>query len=373
MKKLYISFTALFFSVLTVFTLLTVFIPDKDYSETENRTLAQKPQLNFETIANGDFQTGLGDYLSDQFPLRDEMIKLNTIVNKLSGVKNINGAYIGKNGYYFEVITNSKIISKDFEKNLSAINTFSEKYPDIDVNTILVPTSSYIYKEYLPDGAEIYDGDNLFNIANEKLANGNFIDIRNSFISNKEKYLYYKTDHHWTSLGAYTAYLDFCASKGITPISYEEFGFEEVSDSFLGTLHSKNLDISATCDVVSVAKNISECSVWADDKEINIYDYEKLSAKDKYLIFFGNNYGKTIIDTDCKNGKTLLVIKDSFANSFVPLLTRHYERIVMIDQRFYEQKIFSPLISQYQVTDALFMYEITNLSIQTKLTTACKN
>jgi hypothetical protein len=99
----------------------------------------------------------------------------------------------------------------------------------------------------------------------------------------------------------------------------------------------------------------------------------KLSKKDKYLVFFGDNYGETIIETNCKNGKTLLVVKDSFANSIVPLLTMHYEKIIMIDQRYYNPKGFSPLISKHQVTDALFLYEITNLSIQTKLATACKN
>lgn len=373
MKKIYICFTSLFFAALTIFTLLTVFIPDRSYSETENRELKGKPTLNLTTITNGDFQLALGDYLSDQFPLRDTMIKLNTFFNKLAGSKNLNGAYVGKNGYYFEVKTNDTIDFERHEYNLSAINKFEEKYPGINVNTLLVPTSSYINLDLLPQGAEIYDGDELFKIATETLNDGIFIDIRESFLANKNEYLYYKTDHHWTSLGAYIAYEEFCKVNGITPISYEAFGFETVSKEFLGTLHSKNLDANATFDTVLVAKNIAECSVFANDLPIEIYDYEKLSKKDKYLVFFGNNYAKTVIETDCKNGKTLLVVKDSFANSFVPLLTKHYEKIVMIDQRYYSQKRFSPLMEEYNVTDVLFMYEITNISVQQDLPTACKN
>ena len=373
MKKIYICFTSFFFAVLTIFTLLTVFIPDKSYSETENRELEGKPTLNFSTIASGEFQTNLGDYLSDQFPIRDTMIQLNTFLNKLAGAKNLNGAYVGENGYYFEAKTNASIDFERHEYNLNAINIFAEKYQDVNVNTLLVPTSSYIYKEYMPKGAEIYDGETLFNIATETLNDGIFIDIRKAFTENKSEYLYYKTDHHWTSKGAYIAYTEFCKVNDITPITYEEFGFENVSTEFLGTLHSKNLDASAEFDIVSVAKNIASCTVSANGSPIEVYDYEKLSKKDKYLVFFGNNYAKTVIETDCKNGKTLLVVKDSFANSFVPLLTKHYERIVMIDQRFYSQKRFSPLMEEYNVTDALFMYEITNISVQQDLPTACKN
>lgn len=372
MKKLYTAFPIFFFTLLTTLTLMTVFIPDKKHSETENRELSGKPKLSIETISKGTFQTELGDYLSDQFPLRDTMIKINTLVNKLSGAKNINGAYIGKNDFYFEVKTDDAIDSEKHQQNLSAIKSFSEKHTDIDVKTMLIPTSSYIYSEYLPADAEIYNGDLLFSKANETL-NTLFIDVRNTFMNEKDKYLYYKTDHHWTSLGAYTAYTEYCKAKNITPLSFDDFGFETVSDEFFGTLHSKNLDIFAKADSVMVAKNVSECKVTVNGKEIPMYNYDKLSKKDKYLVFFGDNYGETIIETNCKNGKTLLVVKDSFANSIVPLLTMHYEKIIMIDQRYYSPKGFSPLINKHQVTDALFLYEITNLSIQTKLATACKN
>lgn len=373
MKKLYISFTAIFFLTLTTFTLLTVFIPDKEYSESENRELTGKPQLNLETVTDGSFQEGIGEYLSDQFILRDDMIKLNTLVNKLLGAKNLNGAYSGKNGYYFEVVTDSDIDFQRHENNLLAINKFNEKYPEMEVNTILVPTSSYIYDEYMPEGAETYNGDKLFDSATSNLDEGIFIDIRDALESKKGNYLYYKTDHHWTSLGAYTAYVEFCKAKNITPLSFEDFGFEDVSTEFLGTLHSKNLDMGAICDTVSVAKKISQCKVTVNDETIKMYDYDKLSGKDKYLVFFGNNYGKTVIETECKNGKSLLVIKDSFANSLVPLLTPHYEKIIMIDQRYYTAKTFSNLVEEYNVTDTLFLYEITNLSIQDRLASACKN
>ncbi len=373
MKKIYSVFTIFFFSLLIALTLLTVFIPDKKYSESENRELAQKPPLTIESITNGDFQSGLGDYLSDQFPLRESMIKLNTVINKISGSKNLNGAYKGEDGYYFEVVTDDDIDLENHIKNLNAIKIFSEKYPEINVNALLVPTSSIIYREKLPYGAKIYNSDLLFQKAIETLGDEIFIDTRNTFESNKDKYIYYKTDHHWTSTGAYFAYVEFCKKTKQEARSEDDFKFAEISKDFLGSLHSKNLDTSATADTISISQNTGICKVTANDNEISMYALEKLQSKDKYLVFFGNNYAETVIDTECSNGKTLLVIKDSFANSFVPLLTKNYERIVMIDQRYYKQKQFSKLVERYNVTDTLFMYEITNLSIQDHLTTACKN
>jgi len=372
MKKIHVLFSIFFFTLLTATTLLTIFIPDKKKSETENRELQQKPQLTVENVSTGKFQGDLGEYLSDQFPLREQMIKLNTLINNAFGNKNLNGAYKGENDYYFEVILDKNIDIDRYNSNINAINVFNQKYPEIKVNLMLVPTSSDIYKDYLPKGAPIYNADILYEIANEKLDEGIFINIRNTMESNKDEYLYYKTDHHWTSKGAYLAYKEYCSVKGITPKSYDEFNFEDVSDDFYGSLHSKNLDAFAKADIVSIAKNIGKCTVMANDIKIEMYDITKLSSKDKYLTFFGDNYAKTVIETECKNGKTLLVVKDSFANSFVPLLTEDYEKIIMIDQRYYT-KYFSSLIEEYNVTDTLFLYGVTNFSAQTKLATACKN
>jgi hypothetical protein len=376
MKKIYLCFSIFFFTLLTLITLLTVFIPDKEFSETENRNLAQKPELSIKTISDGSFQDNLGKYLSDQFPLRDAMIKLNTFINKTLGAKNLNGVYVGENGYYFEVIKESDFTDNRKEKNdtnLNAINIFAQKNPSVNTNVFLVPTSAYIYKDYMPDGAEYFDMEYLFSKAETTLNEGIFIDARKSFNENKDKYLYYRTDHHWTTEGAYIAYKDFCISNGITPLSFEEFNFEVISDNFLGSLHSKNLDTDAKADSILIANNVSVQSVYANDKKIDMYAKDKLSGKDKYLVFFGDNYAKTVIETGCQNGKVLLVIKDSYANSFVPLLTHHYEKIIMIDQRYYKEKRFSPLVEEYGVTDTLFMYGIANLSVQEHLASACKN
>ncbi len=373
MKKVYSIFSIGFFFLLTALTLLTVFIPDKKYSESENRDLAQKPPLNINSISDGKFQSGLGDYLSDQFPLRESMIKINTFISKLSGVKNLNGAYEGKDGFYFEVVTDDDINKEDYVKNLNAIKFFSEKYPDINVNAILVPTSSVIYSEKLPYGANIYNSDSLFKEAKDVLGDELFIDVRDSLKNNKDEYIFYKTDHHWTSKGAYLAYVDFCKATNQEARTEDDFGFNFVTTEFYGSLHSKNLDYAAKPDSISIANNTGVCNVIANGNDISIYALDKLEKKDKYLIFFGDNYGETIINTECKNGKTLLVIKDSFANSFVPLLTKNYEKIIMIDQRYNNTRQFSKLINKYNVTDTLFMYEITNVSIQTHLATACKN
>ncbi len=371
MKKVYFIFSLSFFLLLFITSSLTVIIPDKEYSESENTVLAQKPEISFESIKNGDFQNGLGEYLSDQFPFRELMISINTATNKLLGAGDINGAYIGDEGYYFEVDKNEYIDYTIFEKNLNAINMFAEKYADIDVKVILAPTASDLYAEYLPSNCEIYDADELFEMAEKTLNDGIYVNTRDILNENKNDYIYYKTDHHWTSKGAYYAYTKYCDSIGSTPKSFEEFGFKIVSSDFLGSLHSKILDPFSAKDEIMIAENSSVKSVTVNGSSIDMYDFSKLEKKDKYLVFFGDNYGKTIIKTNCENGKTLLVVKDSFANSFVPLLTDEYETIIMIDQRYSDTR-FSNLIKENQVTDVLFLYEVTNLSIQNKLAFACK-
>ena len=136
---------------------------------------------------------------------------------------------------------------------------------------------------------------------------------------------------------------------------------ELFSEDFLGTTYSKTLDPSARPDSVYIAPVAGTVKVTADGKDIDFYYNEAKNEKDKYKVFFGGNYGQTNITGGCDNGKTLLIIKDSFANSLAPFLTADFENIIMLDMRYYMGSA-RQLVTQEGVDEILFVAEMSGLS-----------
>ena len=165
---------------------------------------------------------------------------------------------------------------------------------------------------------------------------------------------------------AYVAYRSYCAALGGTPKALEDFALAQCSDAFYGTIYSKTLDSDAEPDTIYAAGQLPKLKVIYDDQEISdtIYAPEYLDKKDKYAYFFGGNWGKVEIQTPADNGKNLLIIKDSFVNSFVPYLLGDYENIVMLDLRYFNGDIDSVIRAQ-GTTEILITYEMTNLLTDT--------
>ena len=188
-----------------------------------------------------------------------------------------------------------------------------------------------------------------------------FIDLRETFDAAQEQ-LYYRTDHHWTAYGAYEAYEAYCTARGITPKPMADFGVEQVSDDFYGTIYSKTLDAAAKPDVIHAPQNLPKVTVTVDGAAVkdSLYAPEYLEEKDQYAYFFGGNFGTVEVKTEAGNGKHLLLIKDSFANSFVPYLLEEYETITMVDLRYFSGNV-TMLAQQCGATEVLFLYEMTNL------------
>jgi hypothetical protein len=226
-----------------------------------------------------------------------------------------------------------------------------------------VPTPGAVLKDKLPANAPIYDDDAMWQALQQAVPDCGFIDLRDHFVKSRQQ-LYYRTDHHWTAEGAYLAYTVFCENRGLPVRTPEEFGITKVSDSFLGTIYSKTLDSAARPEEIWAAKNLPKVLVTFDGKVVtnSVYAPEYLNKKDQYAYFFGGNYGKIEISTEANNGKTLVVIKDSFANSFVPYLLNDYERIVMLDLRYFAGSVQAEIPAG---ADVLFLYEMTNLLTDT--------
>ena len=165
---------------------------------------------------------------------------------------------------------------------------------------------------------------------------------------NSDLQMYYRTDHHWTGYGAYEAYKEFSGKTTGTE-------FKVVTDEFLGSLYSKVLspDIQAE-EIVVGTENMP---ILADGKELVLYDYDALEKKDKYLIFQGGNHG--MVKIEGKGEGNILIIKDSFANSFVPFLVEDYGNIIMVDLRYYMGNM-NALCASEEITDILVLYQIGN-------------
>lgn len=356
-------FVILFIAILGLCSLLTFLLPAKQASDNENRVLAQIPHLSTDTVLDGEFQSDLADFLSDQIPGRELWIRGNTAIKKLLGKTEINGVYLGKDGYYFQQFTESSYSAKRRNTLFALIGKFTRNQ-SIPVTVMPVPTPADVLSDKLPANAPLYDADNAWKLLQTAVGSDHFIDLRQTFQGSDEQ-LYYRTDHHWTTRGAYLAYEAYCQTRGITPKPLSDFHLTTVSNRFYGTIYSKTLDSAAKPDTIEATKVLPSLQVKFDGKEVpDIYFEEKLSEKDKYAYFFGGNPGIVEIKTDIQNGKRLLIFKDSFANCMVPYLLGEYEQIVMLDLRYFNGEV-SQVMEENQITEVLFLYEMTNLLTDT--------
>lgn len=351
---------ALFVAVLVLGGVLTVALPQNTFSENENRYLQTTPEVSGEAILDGSFQSELDAYMNDQFPFRDMWTAIGSAVKKLTGRKDIGGAFLGKDGYYFEKVTDADIDRARFLRNLRLVDAFAAQHSGAAVTVMPVPSAGTILSDKLPAYAPLYDADALYTLAGQTLQHGTLVDLRPALTAAAAKQqVYYKTDHHWTTAGAAVAYTAL-TDRPAPPL-------DTVSDGFYGTLYSKTLDAAAVPDRVQVAPIADTVQATADGEPCAVYATEKLKEKDQYTVFFGGNHGLVTMTGGCQNGKTLLIVKDSFANCLAPMLTADYETVLMVDLRFYVESV-SALMTEHGVSDVLFLYEMGSFAGDRNLT-----
>ena len=350
----------LFILILFVFMVINIAVPDREMSEKENRMLAERPSLTMGTVMNGDFMEQWENYQSDQFAGRDFWRGVKVFLDRLGGARMENGVYIGKGDQLLEEIE----VPDDgqSEANLSAIADFAEKYPDIQTSVMLVPDAACILSDSLPAFAGVEDQRQLLGVAEQRLGDSvNWIDavsVLNNHVSDK---LYYKTDHHWTTLAAFYVFRESAASLGIDGEVGDNFASYTISNDFNGVLAAKSgvgLSEKETIDIYAPTQGDDDVVVsYVDEgrKTTSLYDSSKLETRDQYGVFLGGNSSVIDIKTVSPEKKRLLVIKDSFANCFIPFLAPYYREIVVVDPRYYSGTI-GDIMDAYRITDALVLY-----------------
>ncbi len=339
-------------------------LKDKDFSANENRVLQQRPQVSAEALLSGDFEEEFQRYQDDQFPFRDSWITLKTAAKLALLSRDLNGVYLGKDGYLIEKISEEDADHEQFISNLQAVRSFCEKLPKgLSKSVLLVPTTAAIMKEKLPAGAVPFDEASYAREAAEQLKAVSYVDLYDDFDREKDRQLYYKTDHHWTTEGAMLAYDVWRQSMGQPGGAFDQQEKTMLSDDFQGSLYSKVLWDDGTRDQVNayLGKRQMHSRVIADGQNIGgMYQKQFLSEKDKYAVFFGGNYGRTEVDTGNQTGKHLLIIKDSFANAFAPLAAEDFDRICLVDLRYFSGNL-DDYVKRNHITDVLILYSMSDM------------
>ncbi len=344
-RKLHLYITAgALASLLVGFCLAHFLLPDKALSERENRALQALPEPTVSTVTDGRFEEDFADYFSDQFPLRQEWIYAKTGAERLMGKTESGGVLLGKNGYLFKRFTPPT--EEAFTESTTSLAALKEKVGDTPVYLLISPTAAEVYPERLPLAAYTEEQgiylDRLFREAAK--AGLRTVDVRGAFDKIKgESELFYATDHHWTSEGALTAFERFAAAANldVADIEYERL---PVSDSFVGTLAATYGYPAAGEDITVIRpKEALPLSVTYPDsgeKRYSLFDTDKLATHDQYALFMGGNFATVRVRSAANNGERLLIIKDSYANCMLPMLSQHYESITLVDPRYYRGDLY---------------------------------
>ena len=341
----------------------------QDYAKIENRYLEKMPSFSVDAYLKGDFQKQMEKAVTDQFPNRDLFTGESTVIRKIMGLHDVGDIYLGKDDYYLDKKLEKDMPFSQYKKNLATVKLFADTYGrDATFHVMLVPSPATILSDRLPAFAKIYDADRYEQMA-QAMFGESWIDIRKTLseAGNEEKQLssilYFRTDHHWTHSGAYVGYRAFEEAMGRTPKDPAAFQYKKVSEDFYGTMFSRALDWGATPDTIEIPTVSESIVVKKGEEEIPLYDLDKLKEKDQYAVYFGGNYPSvTIQNPQAENpDKRLLVFKDSFANSLIPLLTDEYGEIEMIDLR-YETRTMKRILEEGKPDDILVLYEMSNFA-----------
>lgn len=354
--------TSFFCLLLAASALAGLLVPDRYYSEREKRTLMQKPQFTIVDFVSGKFSDEFEQYLTDQVPLRDGWVTMKTYMELTVGKRESGGVYICKDKYLMDKFTSYS--KKQLASNAAALADLQEKLAaeGVSMNTILVPMAAQVLTDKLPAHAPVTDYTAILQVLAD--AGVDTTDVLSALAAHSSENIYYRTDHHWTSLGAYYAY---CAWRGIEP-NVDEWTQEILCDNFHGTTWNKvPLPTVPAEEITAWYKHeYHNVSYNGGEYETNsIYERKYLSGSDQYAVFLNSNQAQTVIEGSGKSGKFLL-IKDSYGNTFSQFPVEDYAEVHVLDLRFFKGDV-TEYAKENDITDALVLYGVQNFVKDTNL------
>ena len=353
--------------IILIFAAANLIHRDRDVSESENRKLAQRPKFSVAAVLDGSYFSDVTAWFNDQFVGRDGWITWNLRGQKLIGRRETGDVYLGRKGYLLKkpVAMNPETV----DPKLESIRDFASAYPNVKMYFTLAPSAATILTDKTPRNAPITDQLAQIQTIYNQLGTVTPLDITTTLQRHKDEYIYYKTDHHWTSLGARYAFEAIALNMDISAVS--EYDIHTVSTTFQGTQSSESGDHSSE-DTVQIYTPKADINYYVSypstqEKSASMYKRECLNVKDHYTVFFGGNYPIVEIYTTANTGRNLLVFKDSYANCFMQFLTPYFDKIIMIDPRYYYDDLTSVITTQ-GISDILFLYSADTFMEDTSLT-----
>ncbi len=349
-----------FLFLVYLFAVASLLKPDTAFSEEENRDLAHMPKISLSNILDGTFEKEYETYLSDQFVFRNGWIGVKTSVERAMGKQEVNDIYFAKDGCLIEKHS-GVFATEQAEENLAMLARFvTEQQQRIGadrVKAMIAPNTLVVYEEKLPPFVDGSAQRAYLQKVKDTLPEGTFVDLLPTFAEHAGEYVYYRTDHHWTTRGAWYAYCAWADAMGLSHPGWDGYQRETLSDAFFGTVAAKvNVDVGA--DTIEAWHPLAQSpyvAMWDGQEHDTLYDRSFLEKRNKYGVFFGGNWGLERIRAQVGNGRRLLVVKDSYANCFAPFAIQDFEEIALIDLRYFHESL-REYMEQGQFTDILFLY-----------------
>lgn len=371
-RKESLTVTVMLLCVILAGGLYLFFAPEKSFSEDENRALEPFPEFSLESLHDGSFMQSMEDWAGDHFPLREKLVSLNTAAELLSGRRDLasdyskapaeGGVYFGKKGHIYEVLLPDT--QGVFKANADALNYFAQK-SGIPLYVLAVPSGSQEQPGNLPAFAPNFNQKSELNMLKASAGKDTHVlDVFGKLSLKTGNDYYFKTDHHWTTYGAYIGYGSLISAMGEKAFPQSDFTYRTISNPFYGTLYSKAVWSGCTPDkfILPYYKGSINITQQVLNKTYRgIYREEYLNKKDKYSVYLGGNPAVTVIHNPSASGGKLLVIKDSFANSMMPYLELNFSEIHIIDLRYYNKDIYT-YIKQNGIKKAAAVYSLKQLS-----------
>ena len=362
-KAKYIT-AVVFLLFIGIFATLFWIVPQSDFSPKEKRYLQSFPEVSAKNIFDGTFESEYESYIDDHMVMRDTFMAINSYSNLFMLKNGTDGVYYSLDGY----LINKPVADSRLDLNLSVVADFKNK-TGLDTSLMIVPSTGYIMENYSFGYTEKYRDDEYFDRIDKACKDNNMtmVDLRPAFKSEyTSNQLYYKTDHHWTTYGAFLGYNELCKSWNIEPKSFDEFEIEKVPN-FYGTTYNTSgfwLNSPDTLEIWKNKSNKSTCEVTVNEetkKYDSMYFYDNLKGEDKYEVFLDGNHPITTVKNPAnKNGEKLLIIKDSFSHCLTPFLSENFSEITLVDMRYYKKSVSEEVCKKTKFDKALICMSIDN-------------
>lgn len=356
-RKDEIAITAAFCIFLGVMAVLYLVLPKQDFSQLEKRYLAEAPTLSWEAVASGAYGDQVESYMADHIPGRDFFVGLNAYAQLLTGRQTASEIYLAEGGRLVEAP--AQWDDAAVQKNMKAINSFAAKL-DVPVDLVIVPSAGWAAREEILGIADAY-GDEQFITDIYALAGENLRTV-NVTAEFDDPSLYYRTDHHWTSGGAYLGYRLYMQSLGRDFRAAEDFTVETV-EGFLGSTYSRAalwLTEAEPLELWTGSRGITVTNGETEGTHAGIFYRERLEETDKYTVYLDGNHSVVRIQNPAAAGSgKLLVIRDSYSNCLGGFLAESYEEVVLVDLRYYKYSL-SELCQTEGFDNVLILYSLGN-------------